>query len=341
MSVSTPSSNIHEASPTIAKSWKSSCACSMNCCRSGPGDRRQRAVLHGRGALAEPGEHRVDIEFVGHRRATLPGTAERARRATRGRPVEIGAHERLARSRRRRASATTASAWCGASSQTSDRRGRQPARRLARAMLAAPRARSGPRRARRAARSRATSGGRSASSCSATYGGFDTIDRQAAPELVRQRVEPRARAPMRTRVAAHPATFADATASASSLTSVAQTSTSGNSAFERERDRARAGTEVGDVRSGRAVERGTPRRPRVSPSRSASSSATSTTHSVSGRGISTRRSTIEVEAAERPRAEHVLQRLAARRGARTSSRSRASARAGASTSAASSHSAAS
>ena len=30
-SVSTPSSNVHWASPTIAKSWKSSCACSMNC----------------------------------------------------------------------------------------------------------------------------------------------------------------------------------------------------------------------------------------------------------------------------------------------------------------------
>ena len=85
----------------------------------------------------------------------------------------------------------------------------------------------------------------------------------------------------------------------------------GQLGLERERDRARTGAEVGDAsrRLGSTSER-CRRRTRRSPRRSASSSATSTTCSVSGRGIEHAPVDHEVEPAERPRAEHVLQRLA-------------------------------
>jgi hypothetical protein len=49
----------------MAKSWKSTWACSMNWVRSAR-HRRERAVAHGRRSVSEPLEHGVDVERVGH-----------------------------------------------------------------------------------------------------------------------------------------------------------------------------------------------------------------------------------------------------------------------------------
>ena len=62
MSVSTPSTNVHDASPTIAKSWKSSLRLLDESHPLLAGDRRQRPVLHRRRPFPEAGEHRIDVE---------------------------------------------------------------------------------------------------------------------------------------------------------------------------------------------------------------------------------------------------------------------------------------
>ena len=131
--VRTPSTNVHAASPTIAKSWKSSCACSMNRCRSGAGDRRQRPVL------ARP------------RRARGTARASRRRRA-----------DRLPRFRSR---CTTASQRAPRA-HAGGRRGRRArSRRRSRASARARRSRRpGAARARTRARRRATSHSRALSS---------------------------------------------------------------------------------------------------------------------------------------------------------------------------------
>ena len=83
-------------------------------------------------------------------------------------------------------------------------------------------------------------------------------------------------------------------------------------AAERDRPRARAevrdeGRGAGSPATGRAGRRG-------APSRAASRARPAAVYSVSGRGMSTRGSTKQGEVEERPRAEHVLQRLAPARG---------------------------
>src|SRR5215475_4795010 len=47
----------------------------------GTGNRRQRAIAHRGGSFSEPGDHRVDVELVGHRvrRAPARGTRRCAR----------------------------------------------------------------------------------------------------------------------------------------------------------------------------------------------------------------------------------------------------------------------
>ena len=55
--VSTPSSNVQVASPTIAKSWKSSCACSMNAAAPGP----RPAAAAGRCTAAARSRKRASI----------------------------------------------------------------------------------------------------------------------------------------------------------------------------------------------------------------------------------------------------------------------------------------
>ena len=61
-----PSSMLPSASPMMAKSWKSVCACAMNCWRSAPATGRQRTLTNRSGPVAEALQHRVEIERVGH-----------------------------------------------------------------------------------------------------------------------------------------------------------------------------------------------------------------------------------------------------------------------------------
>ena len=75
-----PSSNSHVASPMMAKSWKSSWACWRNCSRCGPATGGKRPVRTAWARVAEPLEHRVDIEFVAHA-ATLGPRAPATMRA--------------------------------------------------------------------------------------------------------------------------------------------------------------------------------------------------------------------------------------------------------------------
>ena len=214
----------------IAKSWKSSCACSMNRCRSAPATGGSGRSLHRRGALAEAREHRVDVELiVGHRARRYP--TQRAT-STRGAAGEVGADDHARRTRRSARAPTSASAWCGASSQHEHAPRRQPLAAPARARARSPRVPVGPddrararlvvgdlRRQRRRPRARRRTAGSTRSA------------RSAPRSSAGQRVEPRARRAMRTRVAAQPGDVrARATSSASALTSVAHTSTSGSSA---------------------------------------------------------------------------------------------------------------
>ena len=73
------------ASPMMAKSWKSSWAWAMNAWRSSPATGGQRAALDGGGAVAEAGQHLVDVEGGPWRREYSPGClrTDRARRRCR------------------------------------------------------------------------------------------------------------------------------------------------------------------------------------------------------------------------------------------------------------------
>ena len=120
VSVRTPSTNSHVASPTIAKSWKSSCACSMKRCRSGPatgGSGRDRTAV---GASRNRCEHRVDVELIVWPRR-YDATSRRAT-STRGRPARSARTNDVAKPGDPGARSTTASAWCGAISHTSTAR---------------------------------------------------------------------------------------------------------------------------------------------------------------------------------------------------------------------------
>ena len=171
--------------------------------------------------------------------------------------------------------------------------------------------RSGPTPARRAARSRRPRRAGSATSCSATYGGFDTIELEPAPQ--RRRAARRTTSPtaMRTRVAAQPAMLARATSSASALTSVAQTTTSGSSASSAsaiapEPVPMSATAAVGSASTSARCRRRDPAQP--APLRLLERDL----HDLLGLRARDEHAPVdhEVEPAERPRAEHVLQRLA-------------------------------
>ena len=116
---------------------------------------------------------------------------------------------------------------------------------------------------------------------------------------------------MRTRVAAQPATLARATSSASWLASVAQTTTSGNSA-----SRASAIAPEPVPRSATAKRRSAPRAselPATDPPQPAALGLLERDlHDLLGLGARDEHAPVdhEVEAPKRPRAEHVLQRLA-------------------------------
>ena len=192
-----------------------------------------------------------------------------------------------------------ASAWCGAIS-TRARAGREPARapRTSCSIASSP---VGPLTSASRVRSRRPRGQRG-----------DLVLRDvrrvrqrraaASAQLVGQRVEPRPCRARRTRGRPQPATFARATASASALTSVAHTSTSGAPPRARARSRPNRcrGRRPSMTCRRRDARDAAPAAATRCPSRTASSSATSTTHSVSGRGISTRASTNR----SRPRNAH-------------------------------------
>ena len=186
MSVSTPSTNVHDRVADDREVLEVELRLLDEPHALLARDRRQRPVLDRRGPLAEAREHRVDIELVvGHRRETLPsarhehtrpageiGAHEHVGVAERARPLDhrVGlmrcelAHERAAGTSHSRACASRcSSASRPVGPDTSAPRGSKPA----------------------------TSSGRLGTSCSATYGGFDTMSSSPPRSVVGQRVEPR------------------------------------------------------------------------------------------------------------------------------------------------------
>ena len=103
-------------------------------------DRRQRPVLDRRGALAEAGEHRVDVELiVGHGHGKLPSARDEHTRPA----GEIGAHEHVGVAERQRALDHRVGLM--RRELAHEHAARRPATRArARAGARAPRARSGP-----------------------------------------------------------------------------------------------------------------------------------------------------------------------------------------------------
>ena len=193
-----------------------------------------------------------------------------------------------------------------------ERRRRAPATRArARAGTRAPRDRSAPTRARRAARSRRPRRAGRRTSRSATYGGFDTTSSSRPRSSLGQRVEPRARP------RCGPASPRSRRCWRARRRARRRSRRSPTPRRREARHRARARSRPSRCRCRRRPPSGSAstsvrcrRRDRRSPRRSASSSATSTT--CFGLRARDEHAAVdhEVEAAKRPRAEHVLQRFA-------------------------------
>ena len=232
-----------------------------------------------------------------------------------------------------------ASAWCGASSHTNDAPGTSHSRACASRYSIA----SQPGRPRHQRTARLVPGHFVGEVADFVLGDVRRVRHdqlEPAPQLVGQRIEPGADREPDARAAAQPAMLARATSSASALTSVAHTDDVGKLGVERERDRARAGPEVGNRRRRLGIDQR--QTPLALPAQPAPFGFLERDlHYLLGLGARDEHAPIdhEVEPAKRPRAEHVLQGLAADAGARPAATA-ASGRSGGGWSAIVSHSAA-
>ena len=320
--VRTPSTNVQVASPTIAKSWKSSCACSMNRCAPA---RRPAAAAgapprpRARGSARASRRHRADrrrpsrANATQHARTSTRGPARRGRRA-RTTSAKPSAHARARPSRRpgaarsrtraRRRARASRGACASRSSIASGPVGPddQRAARLVARDLVGQRRRLRARR-RTAGSTRSSRARRAASSGSAS---------NHEPVGERARAWPRSRRCSRARRRARRRSRRSPTPRRRAARPRARARSRPNRCRGRRRPRS--------ARRRRAQSR---RRTRRSPRRCRLLERD--LHDLLGLGPRDQHPPVDeqVEPAERPRAEHVLQRLARDRGARPSRRSRA------------------